>query len=209
MSDDQDPTPVLEPVRSVPIDPMLLADPDELDTYGRPSVAQKAASDAESKKLAEAVQSLTSKAVPEPTLTRPDWALIPSAGVDGQPFRFPKGRSILFMRFLKEWTDTPLLGDRQIICWSLSPGDYRFALDRAQGDGNRINDELTKQMFRAIDGHPVDWASGGAYSPDTLWGQMGQRCRHLATRIYLQLNTLSAKETRAFFETCIAVVNPG
>jgi hypothetical protein len=202
--------PPLEHAGTVPLDPMLLADPEELDHYGKPSPEQKAKADAESKKLADAVQSLTAKAIlPEAQPARPNWALIPPVDATGQPFRFPRGRSVLFVKLLKEWTDMPTAGDRQIICWPLTPGDYRFALDRAQGDGNRVNDELTKQMIRAIDGHPVDWSAGTAYSPDIFWTQIGQKCRYLLTRIYLQLNTLSAKETRSFFETCIAVVTTG
>lgn len=206
----QEGTPPLEPPTAVPIDPMLLVDPDELDTYGRPSADQKAAADAEGKKLAEAVQALTAKAIlPEAQPQRPHWALIPPNDSSGNPFRFPRGRDVLFVKLLKDWTDKKSVGDRQIICWPLTPGDYRFALDRSQGDGNRVNDELTKQMIRAIDGHPVDWAAGTNYNPDIFWTQIGQKCRYLLTRIYLQLNTLSAKETRTFFDECIAVVNTG
>ncbi len=195
---------------SVPIDEMLLADPDELDHYGKPSPEQKAVADAEAKKLSDAVQSLTAKAIlPEAQLNRPNWAVIPPNDSTGHPFRFPRGRSVLFIRLLKEWTDMPTSGDRQIICWPLTPGDYRFALDRAQGDGNRVNDELTKQMIRAIDGHPADWGAGTQYSPDVFWTQIGQKCRYLLTRVYLQLNTLSAKETKTFFDSCIAVVQTG
>lgn len=204
-------TPPLEPpVTMLPIDPTMLADPDELDSYGKPTAEQKAAADAEGKRLADAVQNMTAKAlVPEATPSRPAWATIPAADASGQPFRFPRGRDVLFIKLLSSWTDTPKLGDRQIICWPLTPGDYRFAIDRAQGDPNRINDELTKQMVRAIDGHPVDWAAGTQHNPDIFWTQIGQKCRYLLTRIYLQLNTLSAKETRTFFETCIAVVSTG
>lgn len=215
----EDPTPAdapaLEPIAvgassTVPIDPMLLADPDELDTYGRPSPEQKAAADIEAKKLADAVQSLTAQAIlPEAQPQRPHWAILPPNDQSGQPFRFPRGRSVIFVKLLKEWTDMPTAGDRQIICWPLTPGDHRFAIDRAQGDGNRINDELTKQMIRAIDGHAVDWGAGTKYNPDLFWTQIGQKCRYLLTRVYIQLNTLSAKETRTFFDSCIAVVQTG
>jgi hypothetical protein len=187
-------------------------DPDELETFGRPTPAQKAATDVESKKLAEAVQELVARAIiPTHTSEVPSWCaeFIPPAGADGQPFRFPAGRDIMFIRLRAEWTDTPKLGDQLLICWAISYGDQQFAIKRAQGDGIRVTDELTKQMVRAINKRAVDWSAGTEHNPDVLWQRIGQRCRSLLTRIYIQLNTLSAKETRDFFEHCIAVVRTG
>ncbi len=189
-----------------------LVDASELETFGQPSPEQKAAAEAEGKKLAEAVQEMTAKAIlPAAQGEVPAWAaeFIPSAGIGGEPFRFPRGRPIMFVRLRAEWTDMPTEGDRLLICWPISYGDQQFAIRRAKGDPNVVTDELTKQMIRAIDGKPVDWTGGNKQNPDVLWQQIGQKCRYLLTRLYLQNNTLSASETRDFFERCIAVVIPG
>ncbi len=68
---------------------------------------------------------------------------------------------------------------------------------------------MCKQMIRAVNGHYADWAVASEYSPEVVWSRIGQRCRYLLTRIYLQLNSLTPKETRDFFEHCIVVVSTG
>ena len=205
------PSPEAPPLEAVP-PTMLLADPAELEHYGggAPSPDQQKADSEAKEKLAEAVQELTAKAlVPPAVSSAPAWGHIPTVGPDGKAFRFPAGRQVMFILLRAEWTDTPTLGDRHLITWPITPGDYKFAISRAMGDPNRIQDELTKQAIRAIDGNCSDWAGGGKYSPNVLWDQIGQKCRYLLTRIYIQQNTLSQKETRDFFENCISVVSTG
>ncbi len=140
----------------------------------------------------------------------PAWATIPETGADGQPFRFPKGRKILFLRFRAHLTDVPGRGERQAILWPLSTGDVRFAADRSHGSAVRAADEFVKQCIRAIDGKPVDWTTGGAANnPDQFWAELGQGYRVQLQRIASQINTLNAKEVRDFLENCVALVIPG
>lgn len=151
----------------------------------------------------------------------PGWVRLPSG------LRFPRGRQVMFIRYPSIWTDTPGMGQtmpdaeahemagkdalwRQCICWPLSVGDQKLAVGRAMGDGNRISDELTKQMIRAIDGHEVDWSGmPGPGNIDVWWDQIGGRCRGLLNKIFAQLHILSRQELQLFFERCIAVRSAG
>src|SRR5690349_16295040 len=112
------------------------------------------------------------KPAPKPVLPEtttggaPYWAIVPQGLV------VPKGRAIFFVRFPSPWTDTPHDGIegaitdedaagfvaqgvavprlwRQACFWALSIGDQKLALQRANGDQNRFNTELTKQMIRS------------------------------------------------------------
>jgi hypothetical protein len=158
----------------------------------------------EGEPLADAAARKRADSPLEPVQRVPGWAKIPEGG-----FRFPKHVQVMFVRFRAEWTDTPALGDRVIICWGLSPGDQRFAVKRAMGDNLRVTDELVQQTIRAIDGNVADWGTMGMNSPAVFWNQIGVRCRNLMTKVHIQLNTLGPKETRNFLETCLAVVTTG
>ncbi len=198
------------------------AEPHELETFAEPTSALKvafdlanAAADAvkdepapqrepEGPPMQEVAAQAAARDTFEPVQRVPGWAKVPEGG-----FRFPKHRQVTFIRLRAEWTDTPTLGDRILILWNLSPGDEAFALKRAQGDVNRITDEMVKQCIRAIDGQVVDWGAMNQSNPDVLWGQVGRKCRQLLLKMYLRINTLGASEVRDFLETCVAVVTVG
>lgn len=142
----------------------------------------------------------------------PPWVLIPPG------MKFPRGRQVLFLKFRSSWTDAPWKGDelpglegkwRQCICWGISVGDKKLALGRAQSDPNRIADELTKQMIRAVDGKQVKWDGLPEGSLDEWWTEVGERVRLLINKIFLQLHTMKREELQDFFENCIAVRSSG
>ncbi len=235
LDDPPAPAPVLDqpisPPRTVPdlpVEALPTAEPFELESFEDPTHALKAAVDvltsvaeaisdeptakaekSDGETPAQVAAKLSAKvAMPEPVQKVPSWAAgnIPGSLSDGvTPFRFPKGREIMFLRLRAGTTDVPQLGDRQLICWRISPGDMRWA----QGDMTRVSDEMIKQMIRAIDGHAVNWAEGVKHNPDVLWGQIGQKNRWLLTRMFTQLNTHTPEELKDFFEHCIAVVTTG
>ncbi len=221
-----EPSRLPDPPATVDASSLPTAELHELETFKEPSGALKGAA-AVMKAMAEAAAEEVADAPPpaaepegpslkdvaeakkretakDPAQKIPGWAKVPAG-----EFRFPKHRQVLFIRFRAEWTDTPGLGDRQIICWGLSPGDENFAIQRAMGDVNRITAELCMQTIRAIDGEVVDWAGMSQQTPTVFWGQIGRKCRELVLKTYLKLNTLSAAETRDFLETCLAVVTVG
>ena len=130
----------------------------------------------------------------------PDWALLP------KDLRWPKGRQVLFVRFRAELTDTRWKGERQAILWPISMGDKKLALGRAGGDPNRLSDELAKSMVRAIDGHVVDnTGTPGPANLDAWWDEIGEKCRSMLQRIFVQLHVVSRDEAADFFESCVAV----
>ncbi len=216
----------LDPEPTIDVSSLPVAELHELETFEEPTNSLKAAAaivnamaetaaaqgsdepapkrEADGPPLKEVAEQKANSNPLDPVQKVPGWAKIP----EGE-FRFPKHRHITFVRLRKEWTDTPGLGDRVLILWSLSPGDEQFALKRAQGDHNRVTAEMVKQTIRAIDGQVADWAGTSQASPDVLWGQIGKKCRELLLKIYLQVNTLNAKEMRDFLETCLAVVAVG
>jgi hypothetical protein len=157
---------------------------------------------------------------PEPAPTLPEataggapaWVKIPP------DFKFPRGRQVVFLKFRSEWTDSPWIGEelpglkgkwRQCICWTISVGDKKLAIGRAQGDANRVADELSKQMIRAVDGKEIKWDGLPETSVEEWWGQVGERVRSLVQKVFLQLHVLDREETKDFFENCIAVRSTG
>lgn len=130
----------------------------------------------------------------------PDWALVPAN------LKVPKGRQVIFLRFPAAITDSPLRGERQCICWSLSDGEEKMANDRTGGSSARAPAEFTKQMIRAVDGVVVDWSRPrGPGSIDEFYREIGPKCRNLLMRVYTQLHLATEDETRDFFESCVAV----
>lgn len=144
-------------------------------------------------------------ALPEPTREGPpSWVKIPEGMV------FPRGVSIVFIRLLPEWTDTPARGERQFIAWANSVGDERLAAARARNDANLILGELSKQMIRAIDGHLVDHSGvPGPGNIDAFWMQIGARCRTLISQVYNRLHILTTAQLAHFLENCIEVRTSG
>lgn len=149
----------------------------------------------------EAAASNRELVLPEATQTgAPPWATVPPG------IQFPRGRQVLFVRFRAGLTETKWKGDRQAILWSISTGDKKLALGRALGDPNRLSDEMTRRMVRAIDGVLVDETGmPGAGNLDVWWDEIGEKCRSQLSRIFVQLHVISRDEAVDFFENCIAV----
>ena len=168
--------------------------------------------------------------VPTPTADEvPSWALWPEG------LRAPRHRVVYFMRFASNWTDAPGVGVdqglteeeaaswkqqgvpvpekwRQAIVWGLSIGDQKNALGRANGDPNRFNAELAKQMIRAIDGMVVDRSGMGSSQTGNLdlwWEQIGERCRAEMTRLCNRIHSLTPAERALFFGHCVAARTAG
>lgn len=163
-------------------------------------------------------------ALPEPQEGgAPQWAYVP------QGMKFPRGRQFLFIRIPSAWTDSPKVGKplkvedeqsrkiagdgalwRQAIVWSVDVGDMKHAIGRAQGDPNRLSEELTKQMVRAVDGQRSDWSGGsGEGSMDVFWNQIGQKNRQLMQRVWSMLHVHTREAQVSFFESCVVVRTPG
>lgn len=199
-------------------------EPEPEPTEEEVDAAAVASLDAVSQALEEAKKASRQIVLPEATRGgAPPWVRMPSGIV------FPRGRQVLFLRFAAKWTDTPHMGEplpvedaeaaaiagpggrwRQAICWPLSVGDEKLAIGRALGDNNRLSNELTKQMVRAIDGHMVDWT--GAPGPgmiDVWWDQVGSRVRMRLSEIFTRLHVMSRDETASFIESCVAVRTAG
>ena len=192
-----------------------------------PTTDEAALVDAAKVKEAAARAAASRRMIPPPSPGgAPSWVDIPAG------FAFPRGKQFIFMRFKSSWTDTPwkgtpLKGDdgkimceyvteegtgnlvekpilwRQCICWPLNVADKKLAVGRANGDVNRMSEELTKQMIRACDGEESDWALNGPQ--DAFWNEIGEKCRNLLDRMFNQLHMLNADETRDFLATCVAV----
>ena len=140
-------------------------------------------------------------ALPLPTEgAAPDWAMVP------KDLRWPKGRQVLFVRFRADMTDTRWKGERQAILWPISMGDKKLALGRCGGDPNRLSDELARSMVRAIDGLVVDnTGTPGPANLDAWWDEIGEKCRSMLQRIFVQLHVVTRDEAADFFESCVAV----
>lgn len=124
--------------------------------------------------------------------------------------RVPKGRQVIFIRIPAKFTDTPEMGDRQIICWPLTDGDEKVATDRADGKTSRLAGELAKQMIRAIDGNVASFMkSRGPDSLDQFWRDIGSKGRNLLIRLYTKLHLPDEEELNDFFANCIAVRSTG
>jgi hypothetical protein len=123
----------------------------------------------------------------------PDWAKVP------KDFVMPAGWTIWFVRFPAGLTNLPSRGERQVVLWNLSDMDEKLAARRAAGNANRIIDEMTKQMIRAVDGFVV-----APEVRDRFWSEVGGKCRHQLKSLYLRTHTMDEKENTDFFADCIA-----
>lgn len=133
----------------------------------------------------------------------PDWVVFPPK------FKIPSGRTVMFIRLLAKWTDTPKKGDRIIICWPLNDGEEDRALERTKGKGYRVPTECAKGMIRAIDGKTPLWPGmlqpehGEGVSIDTFWRDIGAKCRSLLEGIYMQTHRMQEQDLFDFFKSCM------
>ena len=142
----------------------------------------------------------TEETLPSVQHAWPEWCIVPEDLIP------PKGRPVVPIRFRADWTDKPGAGDRQAILWSLSDLDEKVVLSRAMGDPARLMSEYSKIMVRAFDGKACkqDGTTDGEFA--VWWGEIGQKCRDMIWKLYLQLHRLSDKERADFFDNCIAHV---
>jgi hypothetical protein len=130
----------------------------------------------------------------------PEWAKVPAG------MKFPREKQIIFLRFKPEMTDTPSKGERQAILWSNNLGDQRLAVIRSDKDPNRMEEQMSKQMVRSVDGVVADWTGEqGMGNIDIWWDSIGPKCRDIINRLFIQLHIASQEETKYFFENCVAV----
>ena len=87
-----------------------------------------------------------------------------------------------------------------------SSGDKKIASSRAQGDANRLADELTKQFMRVIEGTVAEWTGAvGVGNIDAFWDHIGEKCRRKLNELFLKMHTMSVEESADFLENCIVV----
>lgn len=180
---------------------------------------------------------------PKPTEAKPQRLFdIPAPARGGAPvwanlppnFKFPRGKTLMFLKFRADWTDTPLKGDpiidqngdvvtetkhvngeevttpilwRQCVVWPLNVGDKKLALGRGMGDVYRTQEELARQMIRVADGEAVDWSGAGSF--DIWWEDLGEKCRGLLIRIYNRLHVMDVEATTDFLQNCVEVRTSG
>jgi hypothetical protein len=134
----------------------------------------------------------------------PDWVKVPHG------FKIPPGRTVSFLRFRADWTDTPGKGERQCVLWNLTGADEKLAVTRSRGDTMRLASELAKQTIRAIDGQKSNWSGDGkGGSVDVWWDAIGAKCRQLLITQFSKTHSLTEGERADFFEHCIAVRSAG
>ena len=129
-------------------------------------------------------------------------------------FRIPKGKRLLCMRFRKEWTDRPDLGERQCVCWQITVGEERICDKRADSLGSGAINERAKISIRLIDAgenEPTLVAvnpdkSDPQADADIFWEQIGLKCRAIIADNFLRTHSLSQEERADFFEHCIKVL---
>lgn len=189
------------------------------------AAAAEAADAADKAKSTEAAADTLKVKLPTPRAGgAPPWVMLP----DG--FRFPREKQVLFLRFKSAWTDAPWKGEpmidpatgsheidengevvlyRQCVCWPINTADKKLAIARAQRDPNRAGDELAKQMIRVHDGLESDWGVVRGNGIEMFWNELGEKCRHLVTRIFTQLHVLDTNGTRDFLTNCIEVRSTG
>ena len=147
-----------------------------------------------------AADGTTAVAVASVSSEPPKWAIIPKGLV------FPKGRTIYFVRFPADMTDTPADGERQCIMWNLNMADEDLALARARGSQLRVNRELTMAMIRAVDGVQSDWTQSLANSAGSvrIWmNKIGARCRLQLQNIYMRTHGVDEDMRKRFFTDCL------
>lgn len=129
----------------------------------------------------------------------PAWVQIPPDLV------FPKGKVVGFLRFKAKWTDSPQLGDRNIILWGLTDADEKLAIQAARGESGRTITEMAKRTIRAIDGKRADWTGKTpAGNVNKFWNEIGPKCRPLIVNAYWKTHSLTVEETADFLVDCIA-----
>lgn len=123
-----------------------------------------------------------------------------------QGLRVPPGRNVMFVRFRKEWTETPWKGERFCLVWTLSDADERLAYKVAAGESERIPQELAKLMIRVIDGARVSSDGDPAGDVNTFWREIGAKGRHALQRIYQANHSFTEEEKDDFFLNCVVSV---
>lgn len=130
----------------------------------------------------------------------PDWVELP------EDFAFPPGRKVGFIRLRAAWTERLDLGDRVLVCWTLSESEEKLAYERANGKGYQAVAELSKQTIRVIDGHKANWArQGGVSDVHKFWSDLPTKCRQLIETFYLKTHTMTQEESMDFFANCFVV----
>lgn len=142
--------------------------------------------------------------------------------------KVPRGRLVSFIRFRSAWTDAPEKGvmttfkkrqadgsvkdeevlSRVLMCWTLSDGEERLAMQRTRGEPGRSYEELAKQQVRAVDGLRVDWSgewakNEGLYPAARLWTELGGKCRPMVINLYRRTHSLSDEELADFLLNCV------
>jgi hypothetical protein len=144
----------------------------------------------------------------------PSWALPLPAEV-----KLPVGRQIYCMRFRAKMTETPKMGDRYCIMWSLTEADEKLAYRRTRGEATMALNELSKQMIRVVgfirvdsagkesaDGALTDWTNGpGVGGIMRFWDAIGARCKMQVKNAYAKLHTMEVPDIVDFFTNCVAV----
>jgi hypothetical protein len=132
----------------------------------------------------------------------PEWCSVPEG------LNLPKYALAVPMRIFAALTSRPDKGDRTCICWQLSDGDDRLAIESAMSDPMRYRRELTKRMIRAVDGHLPSDDPNSPGCVDRWWDEIGPKGRHQINLMYNVLHTTTAAEQASFFESCVAFVVP-
>jgi len=177
---------------------------------------QKAAEGQQAKtQQASDLQDVGLEPTPDETNDLPSWALPLPDGVV-----LPKGRQIYAMRFRAKLTDTPKMGDRYCLLWSLTEADEKFAYGRVRNVPAMTMNELSKQMIRVFGFVRVsetgkEHADGSAAAPDwaetngqkilAFWNDIGAKCRTQVKNGYAKLHTMEVDEVIDFFTKCVAV----
>lgn len=145
---------------------------------------------------------------PEEPNAIPPWVVFPP------DFKVPAGKIVYFIRLRSSWTDTPKLGDRIVIAWSITDGEEDMALSRCNGKGYRVITESTKQMIRCIDGKRAAFPGARdpkyeVYDVNRFYREIGSKCRSLLETIFRQMHTLNNDELVDFFQSCMVTRSVG
>jgi len=151
-------------------------------------------------------------ALPKPTAEGwPEWCPLPPKG-----WAAPPELQVIFIRCRASHTRTPQKGEKYCVLYELSVPEMRVAVQRAHGDPNRVQEEMTKQMIRLVGNesdaslHAADWS--GLAGPGTIglfWDEIGAKYREQLTRLYMQIHQFSQEEQVDFFDNCIEVRTTG
>ena len=149
----------------------------------------------------------------------PPWVCFP----ESPKWKIPEHKTLMILRFRAKWTDTPHLGDRVCILWSLSATEEKLSSKRTRGDGAQVLSEMSKGIIRAfgmlpleaegnnqykstVPMHIADWTGTlGSGNVDRFWNEIGAKCRTMISNAYLRTHSLNAEETADFFLNCFVV----